>query len=73
MGWKCLDCTTCVSAFGANVVARLALVVLIVITRHINHRQGTWKAQGLLPKSPGGYTACLGLHSKVPGRERECV
>lgn len=50
---------------GAHAVAGLVLLVL-----DYDH-QGTLKWQSLLCACPGGYTACLGAHSKVLGRERD--
>ena len=41
-------------------------------THLINNHQGTLKKQGLLPTSPGRYTACLGHTARSQGkRERE--
>ena len=77
-GWpdRCVlntsDCVVCWSCLSTNnAVAGLALVLLMMIARHpsaISFRKLRGKS---FITGPGNYTAYLGSHSEVMGRERE--
>lgn len=71
---------TDISHFGANVVAGLVHVILIMIARHTlattirelwkKHKQAS--KQCLLPTSSRGYMSYLGPQGKFVDRERTC-
>lgn len=61
---------TDITAFGANIVSRLALVVLIIIGRYTSSTFIMELCKRLLLADPGGYTVNMEPHSKVTGRDK---